>query len=71
MKVECIKNKRWLYLTLGKIYKVINISINDDYLIIDDNGYKFWFSKKWFKPLYEIRNKKINKLLKDESKMYK
>jgi hypothetical protein len=63
MKVKCINNKGWLYLTLDKIYEVINISTNDDYFIIDDYGDERWFPKKWFKLLSEIRNKKIDKLL--------
>jgi hypothetical protein len=60
MKVKCITNIN--ILTIGKFYDVIKIN-NGGYIIIDDNGYKFWHSKDWFKTLSEIRNEKINKLL--------
>ena len=39
--------------------------------IINDKGEEDWYPKEWFKPLAEIRNDKIDKLLKYyESKMY-
>jgi hypothetical protein len=64
MKVKCINKYRWLNLTIGKIYKVIEID-NDDgnYYIIDEYGPKGYYPKYWFKPLSEIRNERIDKLL--------
>jgi hypothetical protein len=66
MKIICIKNIGYeRHLTIGKTYEVINISINDDYFIIDDDNDGCWlYRKSYFKPLSEIRNEKINKLLK-------
>jgi hypothetical protein len=63
MKIKCINNKGWSSLTLGKTYDVIEEDDDNDYSIIDDDNDKWWFSKEWFKPLYEIRNEKIDKLL--------
>jgi hypothetical protein len=71
MNVVCIKNKGYEHrLTIGKNYDVIE----DDrynYWIIDNIGYNIRCPKYWFNLLSEIRNDKINKLLKNESKMYK
>jgi hypothetical protein len=63
MKIKCIKNDGWLDLTLGKIYDVIFIYNDGDYDIINDNDYEWYYPKECFKPLYEIRNEKIDKLL--------
>jgi hypothetical protein len=64
MKVKCIYNDNgWFYLTIGKVYEVINIDDAGDYLIMDDDNDKLWYLKKWFKPLSEIRIEKIDKLL--------
>jgi hypothetical protein len=68
MKIKCITNINTL--TIGKIYDIINYNNDGGYIIINDNGYEFWYPKEWFKPLSEIRNEKIDKLLEDESKMY-
>ena len=65
-KVKCIDDKGW-YLTIGKIYEVIQLNGNDDYIIINDKGEKLWYEKEYFISLSEIRNEKINKLLEDES----
>jgi hypothetical protein len=61
MKVKCINSKFW-YLTIGKMYDVIN---ENDYFyeIVEDSGYSNWYHKEYFKPLSEIRNEKIDKLL--------
>ena len=68
MKVVCIKNIGHEHrLTIGKTYDIITINEYGDYIIIDDEGYKWWFSKERFKPLAEYRNEKIDKLLEDES----
>jgi hypothetical protein len=66
MKVKCINDGGWEHhLTIGKIYEVIEIVNNGYYyVIIDDEGYKWRYLKEHFKPLSEIRNEKINKLLK-------
>ena len=69
MKVVCINTDNWksirpIVFTIGKIYDVYEISIYDDsYWIIDDNGEEWRYYKEWFKPLFEIRNSKIDKLL--------
>jgi hypothetical protein len=62
MKVKCIDRGFWLLLTIGKTYDVIDVTGNW-YLIINDNGDKDWYYKSSFKPLSEIRNEKIDKLL--------
>ena len=68
MKIVCINNENCEdELTIGKSYDVIFEGYN--YMIINDNGYKWWCIRSWFKSLLEIRNEKINKLLDDESKM--
>ena len=67
MKVKCIDNYDLeKSLTIGKIYDVILIGTWGDYRI-NDEGYEWWYPKKYFKPLSEIRNETINKLLEDES----
>ena len=67
MKVKCINNSCGnAALTIGKTYEVINehAVCNAHYLyLINDNGRKEWFVRYWFKPLSEIRNETINKLL--------
>jgi hypothetical protein len=63
MKIKCIYNYGWGgSLTIGKIYDAIKI-YDAGYVIIDDNGYKFLYSKECFKLLSEMRNEKIDKLL--------
>ena len=62
MKVVCINNYGCLNLTKDRIYDVI--IFNDSwYLIINDDGNGLWYFKEQFKLLSEIRNEKINKLL--------
>jgi hypothetical protein len=64
MKVKCIINNGY-WITFGEIYEVIHIYPNGNYIIIINNrGYKWKYPKKYFKTLSEIRNEKINKLLK-------
>ena len=63
MKVKCIDNNGYeTRLTISKTYKVIKED-NCNYAIINDTGYASLFLKKYFKTLSEIRNKKIDKLL--------
>ena len=65
MKVKCINNNGIeILLTVGKIYNVIKIDNDGDYGIINDLGSNCWFFKEYFKPLSEIRNERIDKLLK-------
>ena len=67
MKIKCIANYV-NYITVGKTYDVIYIFSNGDYGIIDDKGNQDWYyPKSYFKPVSEIRNETINKLLEDES----
>lgn len=64
MKIVCIdKKKLKKYLAIDKIYDVIKINNDGNYLILNDLGYQSWFPKSWFKPLSEIRNERIDKLL--------
>lgn len=49
-------------LTIGKTYDIIDED-DDEYLIIDDSDDEYWYLKDFFKPLLEIRNEKIDKLL--------
>jgi hypothetical protein len=46
----------------GKIYIIIKKHIYY-YSILNDNNILFDYPLKYFKPLYEIRNEKINRLL--------
>jgi hypothetical protein len=64
MKIKCINKDGWKYLTKDKIYEVIieNDGFNN-YAVLDDKDCVWWYPKECFKPLYEIRNEKINKLL--------
>lgn len=65
MKVKCIDRGFWLLITIGKTYDAIKVTLTGNwYLIINDNGDEDWYSKSSFKPLSEIRNEKIDKLLK-------
>ena len=65
MKVVCIRNNTWAGgITIGKIYDVIKLSVNDgDYIIKNDRDEIWHYPKKWFKLLSEIRNETIDKLL--------
>ena len=63
MKVKCIDKDGWKNLTIGKTYEVIREDEDCVCLIIDDRGYECWFFKTCFKPLSELRNETINKLL--------
>ena len=66
MKVKCIYNIGNLYqtLTINKTYEVIRENDNW-YWIINDKGKEDYYRRDWFKPtVAEIRNEKINKLLK-------
>jgi hypothetical protein len=62
MKVVCINNIGQPYLTINKAYEIVTIN-GLYYKIISVNGYKHWYPKEYFKPLSEIRNDKIDKLL--------
>jgi hypothetical protein len=59
MKVKCINKGIWLSLTIGKTYDVIEYDY-DGYYKMDNEK---WYPKSWFKSLSEIRNEKIDKLL--------
>ena len=62
MKVKCLNNGYSDNLTIGKTYEVINKFICY-YDIVNDKNIVFEYPLKWFKPLSEIRNEKIDKLL--------
>ena len=58
--VVCIDNFNYMYhITDGKIYNVIE----EDAFFYTIFDYKDYYPKECFKPLAEIRNEKINKLL--------
>jgi hypothetical protein len=67
MKIKCIDN--WYNLcsiTINKIYNIINTGTSR-YRIKNDLNRENWYPKCLFdKPLFEIRNEKIDKLLEDE-----
>ena len=69
MKVQCISMGDYIdyyidYITIGKIYDVIEEDKEEDvYKIIDDDGDEDWYHKEHFKTLSEIRNEKIERLL--------
>ena len=64
MKIKCINNKGYLYITIGKTYEVVSIYADGDYIIINDIGIEDCYYEKWFKPaVSEMRNDKIDKLL--------
>jgi hypothetical protein len=56
----------YLYLTPGKIYEVITAPHDHFFAkyIIDDRGKVTNYSSNWFTPLNEIRQDKINQLIK-------
>lgn len=68
MRVKYICDYNWEgNFTLGKIYDVIDYE-DGTYTIIDDYGMKYnGYPDEWFKPLSEIRNEKINRLLNENS----
>jgi hypothetical protein len=70
MTIVCINNENnEKKLTIGKSYLVIDDDVY--YYITNDLNYKWFYCKELFKTLFEIRNEKIDKLLNDESKMYR
>jgi hypothetical protein len=74
MKVVCIDNEyNENYLTIGEFYEVIHETIYECeyYYITDDNSKLDYYPKILFKNLSEYRNEKIDKLLENESKMYR
>ena len=69
MKVKCIENIGWGNLTIGEIYDATDNRYDDKYydiLLIYNHGWSGRFPKELFKPLSEIRNETIDKLLSDD-----
>ena len=65
MKVVCIVNKDYEKdLIIGKIYNVEFCGIPEHYIITDNVIWANVFDKKYFKPISEIRNETIDKILK-------
>ncbi len=69
MQVICIDNGSNGYgsgrgLTLNKVYDVIDDNWTHSYLIIDDKGDKTQYIIQRFKLLSEVREEKINEILK-------
>lgn len=63
VKVKCISIEGWeIYLTVGKIYDVIDYDGLYYHLKADDS-YMHFYPKECFKSISEIRNDEINKLL--------
>lgn len=48
MKVRCINKKYYMPFTIGKIYDVIEYDGDEGYLMMNDDNYQFWYSKKTF-----------------------
>jgi hypothetical protein len=70
-KIICIKNDGYeKFLTVNKIYIIFEL-YQSYFFLIDDTCCLRKYSKNKFRLLSEIRNEKIIKLLKDESKMLK
>jgi hypothetical protein len=63
MRVKCI-NDGLSFLTVNEIYNVIDEDAG--YKIINNIGSNWIIPKEWFKPFYEIRKEKIDKLLEDD-----
>jgi hypothetical protein len=79
MKIICINNKNYEEeLTIYKTYefndKLFNVNDNNFWryiILINDKGSMNFYPKILFKSLDEYRNDKINKLLGNESSLYK
>lgn len=64
MKVKCINTGCWKYITIGKIYEVIKEDEDvTTYWLKNDRMSIGYYDKNLFKSLYEIRNEKIDRLL--------
>lgn len=72
-KMICIKNENYEnQLTIGKPYKILKDDPHDPYYLIRDDENNIWlYRKNSFKSISEIRNDKINKLIKYENKWYR
>lgn len=66
MKIICINEDNWRGLIIDKVYDAIGYD-DDWYVIIDANNIKCKYLKEWFKPLSEVRNEKINKIINNEN----
>lgn len=70
MKLVCVDTKmigrknKYIHLTIGKIYSSISDFRDRDILccILDDNDESYWYPKKNFKPLDEVRQNKLEEL---------
>ena len=66
MKVVYNGGNEYLWLTPGKVYEV-KISPHDTFntkYVVDDRGDVTYYSTNWFTPLNEIRQDKIEQILK-------
>jgi len=72
-KYVCINNDMYNYLTIGKVYNIKKILINNSetYILYQDHLLPMNFThntaKKLFIPLSEWRNQQIDKILNDEN----
>ena len=65
MKIVCIDNKNCAFnLTIDKIYNTYDDDLCN-YYMYNDGGHFHYYPKEWFKPLSEVRNEKIDKLLEE------
>ena len=62
IKVVCIDN-HGCDLTIGKTYDVVRFHKGGGYVVINDRDIETWYWSEWFKTLSEIRNEKIERLL--------
>ena len=65
MKIIC-KYDNLVGLTIGKAYDVTTViePVEDHFLIKDDSDKYNWWSKEFFDTLSEIRDEKLNRILK-------
>lgn len=60
----CINDCGYTNISEGTSYSVISIDAFKKFLIRDDNGRQFWMPSMYFKTQTEVRNEKLNLLLK-------
>ena len=79
MKVVCVKrDHNSQYLTLNKIYEVLNTrdaidytertgffpeGAHQDYFIVNDHASEIWYDARYFKTMPEMREERINNIL--------
>lgn len=65
MKVKCVRTYGELFLTIGKIYKVLdegNIGSTPVYYLKKDNGFRDWLAQSSFITIEQLREEKLKQL---------